>query len=123
MYQFGKGKENMKLNTLFARQGDVNFITATIPSAAKRISLRPFALGEVTGHSHRVITADEPLIEMYELDGETYVRVSGDCAGVHIRHEEHDPDASVSVLPAGWEGRIVIAEEYDEEEGFRRVAD
>ena len=60
---------------------------------------------------------------MYELDGKTYVRVSGDCDGVHIQHEEHDPTATTSVLPAGWAGEVIIAEEYDEEEGFRRVAD
>ena len=110
--------------TLDFRQGDVGFVRGSIPAAAKRVPLRPFALGGVTGHSHRVVTSDEPLIEMYELDGKTYVRVSGDCDGVHIQHEDHDPAATKSVLPAGWEGEVVIAAEYDEEEeGFRRVAD
>ena len=92
-------------NHLFARQGDVHFVTAAIPSGAKRVALRPFALGEVTGHSHRVVVEDEPMVEMYELHGHTYVRVSGECEGIHIRHEEHDPTATTSVLPSGWEGR------------------
>lgn len=108
---------------LFGRQGDVNFITRYIPVGAKRITTRPFALGEHTGHSHRVVAEDECFVEMYELDGKTYVRVSGECDGVRIRHEDHDPTAAVSILPAGWEGEVVIAEEYDEEEGFRRVMD
>ena len=113
----------MKNGTLFARQGDVHFVNAAIPAAAKRVALRPFALGEVTGHSHRVVVTDEPLVEMYELDGKMYVRVSGDCDGIHIQHEEHDPEATTSVLPAGWQGEVVICQEYDEEEGFRNVAD
>jgi len=107
---------------LEARQGDVGFVRSPIPADAKRIPLRPFALGEVTGHAHKVVVADEEKIEMYEKDGLTYVRVSCD-SGVHIQHEDHDPDATVSVLPAGWEGEVVIAAEYDEEEGFRSVMD
>lgn len=108
---------------LFARQGDVHFVSRTIPADAKRVPLRPFALGEQTGHSHAVIAEDAVSIEMYEIDGKTFVRVSGDCDGVHIKHEDHDPRAETSVLPAGWEGEVIIAEEYDEEEGFRKVMD
>jgi hypothetical protein len=108
---------------LYARQGDVHFVTRAIPKDAKRVQFRPFALGEVTGHSHAVITEHEPLVEMYEKDGLTFVRVSGECDGVRVQHEDHDPEAKTSILPAGWEGEVIIAEEYDEEEGFRRVAD
>lgn len=108
---------------LYGRQGDVHFVTAVIPADAKRVPLRPFALGETTGHAHRVITEHEPLVEMYEKDGLTYIRVSGDCDGIRIQHEDHDPNAQVSVLPAGWEGEVIVAAEYDEEEGFRRVTD
>ena len=118
-----KKRFNRAEGHLFGRQGDVNFITRRIPLQAKRIPVRPFALGEVTGHSHCVVAEDAINLEMYELDGQTYVRVSGDCDGVRIRHEDHDPAAKVSVLPAAWEGEVVIAEEYDEEEGFRRVID
>jgi hypothetical protein len=34
-----------------------------------------------------------------------------------------DPHTTTFAGHAGWEGEVVIAEEYDEEEGFRRVAD
>lgn len=101
------------------RQGDVGFIRCAIPKTAKRIKTRPFALGEVTGHSHRVLRDD--LIEMYEDDdGTVYVKVIGDDP---VLHEDHDPKGKTSVLPAGWEGKIAIAGEYDEEKDFRPVLD
>lgn len=108
---------------LYGRQGDVHFVNRRVPADARRVPLRPFAYGEVTGHSHCVVAQDEPLIEMYEHEGRTYIRVSGECDGIRIRHEDHDPNATVSRLPAGWEGEVVIAEEYDEDAGFRRVMD
>lgn len=101
------------------RQGDVGFVGSKIPKDAKRIPFRAFALGEVTGHSHRVIEEDIPLCEMYEKDGVVYVRALGD---LHVQHDDHDPTATISVLPKGWEGQITIAKEYDEEGDFR-VAD
>ena len=104
---------------LFARQGDVGFIETPIPPDAIRISLRPFAVGEQTGHSHRVRVEDEPFVEMYEgPDGEIYVRALREA---RVLHEDHDPAGSVSVLPAIWEGEVVIAKEYDEENDFRVV--
>ena len=105
---------------LFARQGDVHFVTRRVPVTAKRVPNRPFSLGEVTGHSHRVIEAEQELFEMYEQDGLTYIRALGD---IHIAHEDHDPAATTSILPKGWEGEVIIAKEYDEEEGFRAVLD
>ncbi len=106
---------------LSARQGDVGLVKTKIPNSVKRIGLRPFAFGEVTGHAHRVAVADEPFVEMYEgANGEIYVRALKD---VHLLHEEHDPAGKVSVIPAGWEGEVRIAREYDEEVDFRRVAD
>lgn len=101
------------------RQGDVGFIGKKIPKDAKRIPFRPFAYGEKTGHSHCVVVEDVPLCEMYEKDGVIFVRALGD---LHVRHEDHDPTATISVLPKGFEGEIVIAKEYDEEGDFR-VAD
>jgi hypothetical protein len=107
---------------LEARQGDVGFVHCAIPKGAKAIKLRPFALGEVTGHSHSVCVADRSKVEMFEIDGRTFVRVSEE-GSISIQHQDHDPDGSVSTLPAGWEGEVVIAREYDEEEDFRRVTD
>ncbi len=103
---------------LFARQGDVGFIAANVPKAAQKIKLRPLALGEVTGHSHSVAVADREGVEMYEHEGATFLRVTAD-GGIAIVHEEHGP----VTLPAGWEGEIRIAREYDEEGDFRSVID
>ena len=105
---------------LEARQGDVGFVATKIPTDAKRINIRPFALGEVTGHSHRVVADMADLVEMYEKDGLTYVRALAD---IPIQHEDHDPKAETSILPSGWEGEVRIAREYDEEVEFRRVND
>src|SRR6476660_2074217 len=109
-----------KNGQMIARQGDVAFIKCKIPANAKRIPLQPFALGEVTGHSHRVAPGYEDLVEMYEADGEVFVRIVGEV-NVPVIHEEHDPQGKVSLLPCGWEGKRRIAREYDEEQGFRSV--
>ena len=112
-----------KRDELYGRQGDVGFIICAVPKESKRIKTRPFALGEVTGHSHRVAVGYEDSVEMYEAaDGQVYVRIVGDV-DVPVVHEDHDPTGTVSILPKGWEGRVVIAQEYDEEQGFRRVID
>jgi hypothetical protein len=105
---------------LFARQGDVGLVNKPIPAGAKRVKLHPFAYGEVTGHSHRVATADEAFIEMYEKDGRTFVHALKDVA---LLHEDHDPTGVNSIIPSGWEGEVRIAVEYDEEVDFRKVAD
>lgn len=110
------------MNKLEARQGDVGFIRCAIPADAKPIATRPFALGEKTGHSHRVVLEDIDKVQMYEIDGRTFLRVSEDGA-ISIQHEDHDPSGATSVLPAGWEGEVVIAREYDEQEEYRRVMD
>lgn len=108
---------------LTMRQGDVGFIKSTIPATAKRIPLRPFALGEKTGHSHRVEEDYANAVEMYEGEnGEIYVRIVGDV-DVPVIHEDHDPSGAKSLLPAGWEGEVRIAREYDEETDFRSVID
>jgi hypothetical protein len=66
-----------------------------IPSTAKRIPVRPVALGEVTGHHHSFMSNEEgvdvaELVEMYEdADGATYVRVLGEPGDVSLVHQEH----------------------------------
>ena len=75
-----------------------------IPKEAKRIKTRPLALGEVTGHSHQLVADEADCVEMYELNGETYVRVTGEAV---VRHEEHKPQA----IPADTEWGIRIATE------------
>lgn len=101
------------------RQGDVGFVAGSVPADAKRVPVRPLALGEVTGHSHSVALADREGVELYEQDGgATFLRVTAD-GGISIVHEEH----GVVKLPAAWEGEVRIAVEYDEESDFRSVAD
>lgn len=110
---------------LSGRQGDVGFVKCAIPTAAQRIKVRPFALGESTGHAHQLVEADREGVEMYEFveDGatKTYLRVIQD-GGVSIQHEDHDPAAAISKLPAGWEGEVAIAQEYHPE-AIRSVVD
>jgi hypothetical protein len=109
------------MRTLDFRQGDVGFIKGKIPATAKRIPVRPFALGERTGHSHRVIEDVKDLVEMYEdRDGTVWIRALADLP---VRHEDHDPTASKSIITKDWEGEVRICVEYDEEQDFRRVID
>lgn len=114
------------IKMLTARQGDVGFIRSKIPAGAAPIKTRPFALGEVTGHSHRVCVADEEGIEMFEMPSDrgvrTFLRVTKE-GGISIQHEDHDPTGQTSHLPCGWEGEVRIAVEYDEETDFRQVMD
>jgi hypothetical protein len=76
-----------------------------IPVNAKRIPLRPLALGEVTGHHHSLAVVDETrniddLAEMYTVEEDekirTYLRVIEDEAVV-LTHQEHKTQA----VPAG----------------------
>lgn len=93
-----------------------------IPENAKRIAIRPVALGEVTGHHHSFMSnvADvdiAELVEMYEANGETYVRVLGELGNVSLVHQEHKAQV---IAPGDYEVRI---QTEDTEWGQQRVAD
>ena len=79
-----------------------------IPTNAKRITLRPLALGEATGHHHSLYAAPgvvlDDVAEMYELGDDVYLRVTGE--GVSLQHQEHKTHA----VPVG-EYRITIQQE------------
>lgn len=75
-----------------------------IPKDAKRIKTRPLALGEATGHHHSIIADEADCVEMYEQDGKTYVRVTGEAA---VQHQEHKP----ATMPPNTEWGIRIATE------------
>ena len=66
-----------------------------IPANAKRVPLRPVALGEATGHHHSFMSNVEEieiadLVRMYECeDGKTYIRVLGGEGDVSLVHQEH----------------------------------
>lgn len=90
-----------------------------IPADAKKIGLRPLALGEKTGHHHSLM-ADPGVeladaVEMYEgKDGEIYVRIHEE--GVRLVHQEHKAhlippgDYSVTIQQENtdWGGRAVV---------------
>lgn len=75
------------------RQGDVMLVPAKVPADAKKVNLRPIALGERTGHHHSLMTCTETpveeLVEMYEKDGKTYIRALGEPSDVALVHQQH----------------------------------
>ena len=89
------------------QQGDVLIHRInSLPDGIKKVGrkVRGFVLaeGETTGHAHVV----EEDIEMYEKDGNFYIRVSGETATV--THEEHAPIE----IPSGFY-EIGIVQEVD----------
>ena len=94
-----------------------------IPQTAKKIDLRPLALGEVTGHHHSLMADPgvclEDVAEMFESTDENgttvFLRVTGD--GVRIVHQEH----KASVIAPG-EYKVVIQQE-NTDWGSRAVLD
>jgi len=81
-----------------------------IPKDAKKIPVRPLALGEATGHHHSVVCEPDQAdqVEMYERAGEIFVRIVGE--GAAVQHQEHKPH----VLPAQTEWGIRIATEVND---------
>lgn len=67
-----------------------------IPKTAKRIPIRPLALGEATGHHHSLtshgtlVTESSEVVEMYEdTDGTVYVKIKDEQAVAALQHQEH----------------------------------
>jgi hypothetical protein len=102
-----------------------------IPAGAKKIPLRPLALGEATGHNHRLISdgavAVEDACELYEVQEEGvkkhFLRVTAD--GISLIHADGDSlrvadHQTVPVAPG--EYPIVIQEE-ETDWGRQRVLD
>jgi hypothetical protein len=103
------------------RQGDVLLRPATIPADAKRVALRPIALGERTGHHHSLMSSTETpideLVEMYEKDGQTFVRVLGEPESVSLVHQQHKPH---TLAPADY---VYVPQVENSDWGTRRVID
>lgn len=86
--------------------------TTMIPKNARRIPLRPLALGEKTLHHHSLYAEAgiclEEAAEMYEVQDEsgikTYLRITSD--GVSLQHQEH----KTQYLPPG-EYEVTIQQE------------
>lgn len=93
-----------------------------IPASAKRVPLRPLALGEKTGHHHSLYAngvALEDAAQMYELDTKdgvaTFLRITGD--GISIQHQEHKTHA---IVPGDYQ---VIIQREETDWGSRPVID
>lgn len=105
-------------------QGDVAIIpVASIPKEAKPLPLSPgnkiiLALGEQTGHHHRILVIDREaeLLALPNVE-DRFLRIMN-ASGVELQHEEH---ASI-VLPPG-DYRIRIQREYLPQALPRRVTD
>lgn len=105
------------IERLVDRQGDVGFISvgSVNLSKAKKLPHCILALGEVTGHMHQVV--EKTGAELYELEGKMFLKVNAE-GGISVAHNTHAP---VTISPDTYE--IRIADEYDEEDAFRKVAD
>ncbi|MDE2106647.1 MAG: hypothetical protein KGL39_56045 [Patescibacteria group bacterium] len=94
-----------------------------IPATAKKIPLRPLALGEKTGHHHSLMADPgvclEDAAELFEIVDESgttaYLRISAD--GVRLVHQEHKAH-----LIAPGEYRVTIQKE-NTDWGARPVVD
>jgi hypothetical protein len=94
-----------------------------IPKTAKKIALRPLALGEKTGHHHSLMADPgvclEDVAEMFESTDENgttvFLRITGD--GVRVVHPEHKAH-----LVAPGEYKVVIQQE-NTDFGSRAVLD
>jgi hypothetical protein len=72
---------------LQGHQGDVQFkYINQLPAGAKKITNKPIALGEKSGHMH-VLTG--PAVEMFEYEGRIYTVIGSDGAMLQHCHESH----------------------------------
>jgi hypothetical protein len=67
-------------------QGDVQFASIEkLPAKAVKITNRPIAYGEHSGHQH-VLTGD---VELFEFEGKIFASVGGDGARLQHVHESN----------------------------------
>jgi hypothetical protein len=101
------------------RQGDVMLFPSVIPVNSKKTTMKPLALGEVTGHHHSLMVANgliDDSAELYEAeDGTLYCRIKDE--GVLLTHQEH----KAQNVSAG-DYQVVIQQE-NTSWGARPVAD
>lgn len=92
-----------------ARHGDVIIRQVTeIPQEAKKENHLTLALGEITGHSHRI---EDSAAALFKYNDKMYLRVQSDLG--FLRHEEHKeiqiPKGDYEIIiqrdytPKGWE--------------------
>lgn len=97
---------------MIIRQGDVLLVQVDQVPNGQELPHLTLALGEVTGHSHRISSGEASLVER---DGTLYLTVFSDLAT--LAHEEHH---HLSIPYGSYEVRI--QREY-EPDGWRYVAD
>jgi hypothetical protein len=104
-----------------ARQGDIFFKTVTtLPNKTKKHESKILAYGEVTGHSHSIISPDISEMESFvDEKGDIYVRSMN--VEIVIGHDEHNQ----IILPKGEWICVTRQREYDPlvAEKERKVAD
>jgi hypothetical protein len=84
------------------RHGDVMIASVeNIPSTAMLGPDVVLARGEITGHMHRIETPSSA--ELWELDGQLYIKVIADTA--RVVHEEHKPITLSRGLYKVWQQR------------------
>ena len=87
------------------RQGDILIVPATeIPPHSRRLDHCVIALGEATGHQHRIAEGAE---QWRTAEGEQFVRVTGPAA--RLVHEEH----GTITLPGPGIYRVIHQREYE----------
>lgn len=106
-----------------ARQGDIFFRVVSkndVPSSVKKHESHILAYGEVTGHSHQIMSPSISEMESY-VDDKGDIYVLSPKEEIKIGHDEHD----VVVLPSKEWICISRQREYDPlaAEKERRVAD
>lgn len=84
-----------------------------LPAGAQKLSHLTLALGEVTGHSHRISSGQAALSK---FNNKTYLEIQDKLAT--LTHEEHKEIE----LPTGTY-EIIIQREYDDEKEWRNVLD
>ena len=94
---------------LQARQGDIFFKTvASIPKNTKKHTTNILAYGEVTGHSHKIMSPSiSEMDSVVDENGDIYVR--SENSQIIIGHDEHDQ----IVLPQGEWICVSRQREYD----------
>ncbi len=103
------------------RHGDVGlFGIAQLPANAKRVEVKGdivLALGEVTGHAHRI---KSKRVSLWEADGQRYVTVEEALPGEAPAALDHEEHGHIPLAPGTY--RAMIQRVYSPA-GIQQVAD
>lgn len=99
---------------LTGHQGDVQFRSIdSIPATARKVSNRPIAYGEHSGHQH-VLTGD---VEMFEFEGRLIAAVGSDGARLQHCHESNFTaqcwNSTKEITKADHESHLLPAGNYE----------